>query len=215
MIQKQEPKILAFIGEARNPFHLPRVTRGFVGLQIRPLQQSDLLHPYGAFRPYGMIHLISSFHEIYVVTIHGSGRPFFDQSKQSQMWQRDITVDGITLNQAQSIHKVLQFVGPQGTKAIGTILGTEQSTQRWKSIDLYIAMLQCGLMRKGESKAQLIDTSGEVYPVIIRQITALQTANTTTKIRKREYIITVDGITSVQSTTLQTLIQEPEPLKDQ
>ena len=123
-------------------------------------------------------------------------------------------VDGITLDQALSIHKVFQFVGPQGTKAIGTILGNEQSTQIGKSIDLHVAMLQCGLMRKGESKAQLIDISGEIYPVIIRHITALSTSNTIVKTRKREYIIRVDGIPSVQSITWQTLLEDPESLEN-
>ncbi len=213
LIQKQTPKILAFIGEARNPFSSDTITRGFMGFHVHPVQQNDLLQPDGVLRPYGTVHLVSSSGNVYPVTIRGSGRPHFDRAKHDYTWDQEIAVDGITLDQAQNIYSMTQNVGPEGTTAIGIILQANRSSDRSGNFDLHVRMLQCGLMRKEGGTAQLVSTSGEAYPVLIREIHAVSSPDTSLLEERRSmYIMSVDGITLSQAQKVQTLVQEPKAL---
>ncbi len=214
LIQRQEPKILAFVGALMHHFSLPILPQGCVGIRVRPIRHDSLLNPDGVLLGRGMIHLIASSGEVYRATIRGSSRSHFDMSSHTTAWTQDLFLEGITFEQVQYIQRVTQEVGPQATTSIGSILTTQATDGEPETIELHVRMLQQGLMRKSGGEAQLISRSGAIFSIVIHHITPLSTFHVTPSGRsRREYLISVEGIPVSQAEEMQTLIQEPAQLE--
>ncbi|MGB8346111.1 MAG: hypothetical protein WCD86_14600 [Ktedonobacteraceae bacterium] len=214
LCQRQEPRALTFIGDVIDHFSLPVVTQDYIGIRVRPIQHDALLGLTGILKMRETIDLISLSGKHYTATIHSASRPYLDISRSDELWTQDLSVEGITLEQAQNIQRIIQMGGPQNTTALGAI-STFQTTQHGiAGIELHVRMLQRGLMRKSGGEAYLISQSGEMWPVVIQHLATLSPSRAASSIRQRnEYLLTIENIPLKQIEEAQTIIQWPSPLE--
>lgn len=214
LFQKQKPIIPMFVGDVVDHFLLPVVTHNYVGIRIQPVPQDTLLNPEGVLRPYGNIHLISSSGESHMAVIRGSSRPYFNISNPGGIWMQDLSIEGVSFEQARKIEKIIQLGGPQATTAIGNVMDIQSITNGAKKVELRISMLQTGLMCKSGGETQTISKSGQWFPISIQSIATLS-SSTPKSSRKSQntYFMTVENMTVEQAADWRMIIQEPPPLE--
>ena len=204
LVQRREPHVLGFVGTVNDPISAPRLTQGFVAFHVKPIRQENVLYANGAFRPYGAVELIDGSGKICTVTIRGVGRLNKENLEVSPSDDFLVKVDTITLEQATTIQRIRQYIGPEGSTGIATILDAESLVERSNSIDLVVEILHYGLLQVG--KAEIVHKEGQPHPIDITRMKRIDSAKP--DLLKRQYVFSVEGISPEQAHDMQTIIQE-------
>jgi hypothetical protein len=190
------PQITTFVAAVSRPFSSPTITRGFVEFRVHPLVQGPLYNGASA-------DVEDTQGNVYPVVVRSIGHIRPDLSSNSQWDANDfqLTVDKITLEQAQTMRKLTRTTGPEENTFVATVLDAQGNLQLPHHIDLNVQVLQHGLLYSGE--AQGVSKGGEAKSIVIHAIQATPSVSGSGRL-----LITVEGISLAQSRELQTLVQD-------
>ncbi len=162
------------------------------------------MYPNGAFRPYGAAELIDESGKIYTVTLRGVGRLNKENLQVSPSDDFLVKVDTITFEQATTIQCIRQYIGPEGSTGIASILDAESLFDRSNSLHVTVEILHYGLLQVGQ--AEIAYKEGQLSPIHITRIKSIDAAKP--DLLKRQYVFSVNGISLEQAHEMQTIIQE-------
>jgi hypothetical protein len=186
----EESAQIGFAAEISDPDYSPPVAnlRDMVTFKLgKTLVRGTLNH--------SVAQLISETGEVQPVTVRATGRMRGDAL---------IAVDGITLEQAQSMRKIIQYIVPQGTPFIGDVIDVVPSPDQEGMIDIRVRPQPYrGIYREA---AQIIDAEGQSIPIVIHRI--MHAPPSLELGRYGDVIIRVEGITLDQARMAQRLTQE-------
>lgn len=186
-----------FVGEVSDPYFSPKITRGLVEFTVHPLQGGSLRH--------NAAQLISSSDVAYPVTVRGTGYVHASPSGQKH-WKPGnflARIDGITLEQAQDMRKIVQEYVEEGTPFVGEVIEINPSSKS-NFIELRVRPQPYAAITLKE--AQLITQSGETIAVVLRRVEAAPASSTLG--RFGDLVVSLEGSTLEQAKLAQKLIQE-------
>ncbi len=194
--QQIGPRVTTFVAEVGHPFSSPTVTRGFVEFRVHPIVQGPLYNGASA-------DIQDAQGKVYPVVIRNIShvRPNLSSNPQWDAGDFQLTVDKITLEQAQTMRKLTRTTGPEENTFVATVLDAQSNAQLPHHTDLNVQVLQHGLLHVGE--AQGVNKGGEPKSIVIRAIQAPPSVSSSGRL-----LITVEGISLAQSRELQTLVQD-------
>lgn len=202
VIQKKLPRKRTFVGELRTPFSFPLLTGKFIGFHVHPTQPLRLLQQN---KP---VFLVDDHGNRYITTLQSIGR--LNPAVSNKTWQSGDFIVAVKMNsleEAQKMETMIQELGPQDTTTLGTIYDIKRILGITATVNLYVRMLQYGLMHPGPAQISL--RSGDTVPITIEHITLLP-PDISLKHEELEYIITIRGVLPSQVEEMQTLVQEFE-----
>jgi hypothetical protein len=197
----EENAQITFIGEVDNPCPSPPIPRmkDMVSFRVRQLLSRGPLRN-------SVAQLISETDEIYPITIRGTGS-FQPSDAAGGNWQPGdflLLADGITLEQAQDMRKIVQYAPSEGSDFSGIIIESlPSSNDEIQTLDIRIRpQLDSGLRRES---ALIVDSTGQQIPVTIYRI--MPAPPSPELGRYGDLIATVDGLTLDQARTAKRLTQ--------
>ena len=185
-----------FIGEVRDPYCSPTITKGLVEFVVHPLQGGILQH--------NRAQLVSISGEVYPVAVRGTGRVHPGPSVQ-QRWNPEdflVRLDGIAIEQAQNMQKIIQEYVAENTPFIGEIIEAPSSSESGL-VKLRVRPQPYASVTLKE--AQLVAQSGETISVVLRRVEAAPASPTLGQFG--DLIISVEGITLEQAKFVHKLVQ--------
>jgi hypothetical protein len=198
----EENAQVSFFGEISEPLTPPSAMKmqGTISFKVRQLSRG------GALVNGRAAHLISEFGEAYPVKVRGIGR-MQPVSPPPSTWRPGdflILVEGITLEQAQCMRKIIQYVVPKETPFTGDVIEAIPSPGQEGRIDIRVRPQPYSDIRR--DALQLIGVEGQPIPIVIHRI--MHASPSSEVGRYRDLIFTVEGITLDQARTAQRLTQE-------